>query len=68
MRLETDLITFKVVAVGHAGVGKTSLVTQYIKGVFKDDYNVTIGVEFYTKPMVVDGSKIQLQIWDTVMI
>ena len=34
---------FKVVFVGNAAVGKTSLVDKYIRGNFEDSYQVTIG-------------------------
>lgn len=67
MNLEMeDQPIFKILVVGHSGVGKTSLIYQYIKGIFKLDYNVTVGVEFYTKSINQDNSSIQLQIWDTV--
>lgn len=36
--------TFKVVVVGQRGVGKTSLLMRYDRGVFCKAYAVTIGV------------------------
>ena len=59
-------MVFKIVAVGESGVGKTCLIHNYVKGTFKVDYSVTVGVEFYTKNLHIDGNHIQLQIWDTV--
>lgn len=59
-------LNFKIVAVGESATGKTSLIYKYIKGEFRLDYNVTLGVEFYTKTQIINKDKIQLQIWDTV--
>ena len=28
----------------HSGVGKTAMLTKYIKGEFAEQYNVTVGV------------------------
>jgi GTPase SAR1 family protein len=48
-------------------VGKTALLTKYIKGEFTDAYNVTVGVEFTSKTVRIDEkTQVKLQIWDTV--
>ncbi len=50
------------------GVGKSSMLIRYIKGQFSDQYNVTVGVEFASKDIVVDANKnVSMQIWDTVL-
>lgn len=49
----------------NSGTGKTSLIHQYIHGKFKDEYQVTVGVDFSSKIVEVDGTPVQLQIWDT---
>jgi len=57
---------FKVLLVGDPGVGKSSVLSNYIKRDFKTDYTVTIGVEFGSKTIELDqDTKIKLQIWDT---
>jgi len=57
---------FKVLLVGDPGVGKSSILSNYIKRDFKTDYTVTIGVEFGSKIIELDqDTKIKLQIWDT---
>lgn len=61
-------LNFKIVAVGESATGKTSLIYKYIKGEFRLDYNVTLGVEFYTKTQRIGADTIQLQIWDTVHV
>jgi GTPase SAR1 family protein len=43
------------------------MLTKYIKGEFTDQYNVTVGVEFTSKTIMVDEKlQVKLQIWDTV--
>jgi len=55
---------FKLIVFGDGGVGKTSLTHRYLTGVFNEGNNVTIGVEFYVKNLVMEGKNIKLQIWD----
>jgi Ras-related protein Rab-1A len=56
----------KVVLVGDAGVGKTSLFENFINPIYPTtSYNPTIGVDFGNKTIVVQSKKIKIQIWDT---
>ncbi|MFX0186310.1 MAG: Rab family GTPase [Candidatus Hodarchaeota archaeon] len=58
----------KVILLGDAGVGKTSLLTRYVDGTFSSDYNQTIGANFLIKE--VDLSKVinKLNIEDEELI
>uniref|UniRef100_UPI00358DDB9D ras-related protein Rab-30 n=1 Tax=Myxine glutinosa TaxID=7769 RepID=UPI00358DDB9D len=56
---------FKIVLIGNAGVGKTCLVRRFTQGLFPPGQGATIGVDFMIKTVVVDGTKVKLQIWDT---
>jgi small GTP-binding protein len=56
--------TFKVMMLGDASVGKTSLTLRYISGFFLEDLKLTIGVDFYSKTTDFDNKKVKLQIWD----
>ena len=38
---------------------------RYIGGVFLDDSEMTIGVDFYLKVVTIDGIKVKFQVWDT---
>ena len=56
---------YKVILVGDSGVGKTCLLSMYVKG-FCEQTIPTIAVEFCTKEIeLYDGTKIKVQLWDT---
>ena len=54
-----------VVLVGDSGVGKTNLLDRFTRNEFSLESKSTIGVEFATKSIEVDGRNIKAQIWDT---
>ena len=56
---------FKIVIVGDSGVGKTNLITRYLKNDFKPETKATIGVEFSDKKYIYKNKNIKIQIWDT---
>ena len=58
------MIKFKVVVAGAKNVGKTRLIRRYATGKFETSTLSTIGVDFETKKLVVDGTEILLNIWD----
>ena len=62
---EEEEIKFKILVLGDSSVGKTTLLLKYVDGYFPTLYVATIGVEFKTKKINVDGIDITLQIWDT---
>ncbi|KAG4067856.1 hypothetical protein HA402_010542 [Bradysia odoriphaga] len=55
----------KVIILGDSSVGKTSLMNQYVKKHFSNQYKATIGADFLTKEVVVDDRVVTMQIWDT---
>ena len=56
---------FKIIIVGDSGVGKTNIMTKYIKNEFSEKFKVTIGVDFFSKEFDIEGHKIKAQIFDT---
>ncbi|KAJ1922161.1 Ras- protein Rab-11A [Mycoemilia scoparia] len=56
---------FKVVLIGDSGVGKTNLLGRFARDEFNMESKSTIGVEFATRTIEVDGKTIKAQIWDT---
>ncbi len=55
---------FKTVLIGEGGVGKTSLTLRYTEDRFDDDMKITIGANFASKKVEVNGSPLTLMIWD----
>ncbi|MFW9817832.1 MAG: Rab family GTPase, partial [Candidatus Thorarchaeota archaeon] len=55
---------FKTVIVGEGGVGKTSITLRYTEDRFDDNMMLTIGANFATKKIELDGSAMTLMIWD----
>ena len=50
--------------VGAFAVGKTSLVSQFVHGIFSEKYQTTIGVKIARKDLEMDGRTIRLILWD----
>lgn len=56
--------TFKILILGDAAVGKSSLVQRFIHGKFERQYLMTIGMEPYTRFEEINGTKICYSLWD----
>ena len=59
------LPTVKVVLLGEAGVGKTSIIHRYTKDTFANNCSSTTGSSFVSKRLNVNNTDLQLDIWDT---
>ena len=58
--------SFKVVLIGETGVGKTSIITQFIDQTFQEDIQTTTGGTFSTKSVSCGNGKVlKFEIWDT---
>ena len=56
---------FKILLLGDAAVGKTSLVQRFVHDRFDSSYLMTIGMEPSEKHVELkDGTKVALSIWD----
>jgi Ras-related protein Rab-8A len=55
----------KLLVLGDASVGKTSLLLRYMTSNYISDVKETIGVEYKSKVINVKGEDILLQVWDT---
>lgn len=60
----TKVPVLKVVIVGDANVGKTSLLRRYCEGKFESSRVATIGVDFQTKVVDLPDGQVKLSIWD----
>ncbi|NHJ46209.1 MAG: GTP-binding protein [Asgard group archaeon] len=55
---------FKIVVLGDGGIGKTSICNYLTTGEFFGSYKLSIGADFFSKKLVVDGENVTLQICD----
>lgn len=55
---------FKTILAGEGGVGKTSIVLRYTENRFEENMKITIGANFATKDIQVNGQEIKLIMWD----
>lgn len=56
---------FKIVVIGDSAVGKSNLLSRFARNEFDSNSKATIGVEFQTQVVDIDGKEIKAQIWDT---
>ena len=63
---DSDMESLKIVLIGESGVGKTSIISQFIDQIFQDDQQSTIGGTFSTKTIKCsNGKTLKFEIWDT---
>ena len=66
MSKESKVKGFKVVMLGEAGVGKTSIISQFIDQIFQDDLQSSTGGTFSSKTFIYNKDKeLKFEIWDT---
>ena len=53
---------FKLLIIGNAGVGKSSILVRFADNIFTQSYITTIGVDFKIRTIEVEGKKIKLQV------
>ena len=61
----SEEVILKFLILGDITVGKTTLLLKYIDNFTPEIYISTLGVDYKTKNLVYNGTKVTLQIWDT---
>ncbi|XP_055354218.1 ras-related protein Rab-5A-like [Paramacrobiotus metropolitanus] len=61
----SQIFQFKLVLLGEAAVGKSSLVLRFVKGHYYEHQESTIGAAFLTQSVNLDNATIKFEIWDT---
>ena len=61
---DEQMIQKKICLLGASGVGKTSLVKQFVDGIFSEKYLTTIGVKVDKKIVDLLNKQVQLMLWD----
>ncbi|MEL6881995.1 MAG: Rab family GTPase, partial [Cyanobacteria bacterium J06607_10] len=54
----------KVCMVGAFATGKTSLVAQFVKGIYSEKYQTTVGVKIDKKVVETEGTTLSMVLWD----
>ena len=66
MNVNKDIPTVKITLLGEEGVGKTSIIRQYIQRIFDDHIVSTNDAENICKTISLDNeTQIRFDIWDT---
>ena len=58
-------LLYKIIIIGDTGVGKSNILSRYLKDEFREDSKSTVGVELGTKFLKIKDMGAKLQIWDT---
>ena len=62
--MDKPVIRKKVCMLGAYAVGKTSLVQRFVKDIFSEHYQTTVGVKITKKELELDGVEMSLLLWD----
>lgn len=65
MENDDEYPEFKVVLIGDAFVGKTSLINRFYRDIFNEEESPTIAAAYLQIPVNVKGKTVKLNIWDT---
>jgi small GTP-binding protein len=63
--MNQSTIKYKVLIIGDANVGKTSLLRRHVDGKFTEEVAGTIGIDYRSNTYIRDNQRYDLQIWDT---
>ena len=54
----TQMETFKIVLLGESGVGKTSILSQFIEQTYQEDIQSSTGGTFSSKTLIIGNNKL----------
>ena len=56
---------FKIIIIGDSAIGKSCILKRFQEDDFKDDHDITVGVDFGSNLIKVEDKILKLQVWDT---
>ena len=55
----------QLLVIGNSAVGKSSILRRFTQDKFNPNYFATVGIDFFTKDVILDDKVIHIKIWDT---
>jgi small GTP-binding protein len=65
MRRKLPSLDVKIIVLGSAFVGKTSIITRYCENSFSEGQSPTIGAGFFTRTEIFPDLEVSALVWDT---
>ncbi|XP_070153510.1 ras-related protein Rab-18-B [Polyergus mexicanus] len=65
MDQEDVLTILKILIIGESNVGKSSILLRFTEDEFCENMQSTVGMDYKTKQITLDGNTVKLAIWDT---
>ena len=65
MEISYQINRQKIILIGDVAVGKTCIINSLLGQKFNDEYEPSIGVDFFSKTLKFKGKIMKLQIWDS---
>ena len=62
---EEDALHYKLIFLGDQYVGKSSILNRFYQDKFEQDYQATIGLDFHSKNVNINGTPVRLLLYDT---
>ena len=62
---EEDVQHYKIIYLGDQYVGKSSILNRFSQDKFEQDYQATIGLDFHSKNVNINGNPVRLLLYDT---
>ena len=59
-----SLFVLKTIVAGEGGIGKTTIVKKFMNEVLKKDYKMTIGVDIFSKTLLLNDNSVTLSVHD----
>ena len=63
--MEDEIPHYKIIFLGDQSVGKSSILNRFYQDKFEPDYQATIGLDFHSKNIEIQGTSIRLLLYDT---
>ena len=62
---DEDAPHYKLIFLGDQYVGKSSILNRFYQDKFEQDYQATIGLDFHSKNVTINGNSVRLLLYDT---